>query len=128
MDELLRKYRTIAPLLGKIEEAVAGTNTGRSPQLREYYQFWEKAIFGALTNMVVNAMSSFLEMMQKRSRKGAQKGAQASTPLFKLSATLSHPEVVVQPAVNEVIKFLNRLVRRPRPPPSARLGVCISGG
>jgi hypothetical protein len=30
---LVKKYKSIGPLLRKIEEAVAGTNTGRSPQL-----------------------------------------------------------------------------------------------
>jgi hypothetical protein len=29
VDQLVKTYRTIGPLLGKVEEAVAGTNTGR---------------------------------------------------------------------------------------------------
>ncbi len=28
VDQLVKTYRTIGPLLGKVEEAVAGTNTG----------------------------------------------------------------------------------------------------
>jgi hypothetical protein len=37
---------------------VAGTNTGKSPQLAAYYAFWERAIFNALNSMVLNAMGS----------------------------------------------------------------------
>lgn len=44
------------PLLGKIEEVVAGTNSGKSPALAAYYAFWERAIFNALNAMVLNAM------------------------------------------------------------------------
>jgi hypothetical protein len=38
---------------------VAGTNTGRSPQLVSYYQHWERAIFAALNRMVLNGMMEF---------------------------------------------------------------------
>ena len=41
------------PLLGKVEEAVAGTNTGRSPQLRDYYAHWEKEVLNGLNSMVM---------------------------------------------------------------------------
>jgi hypothetical protein len=34
------------------EQVVAGTNTGKSPQLASYYAFWERAIFNALNAMV----------------------------------------------------------------------------
>ena len=46
-EDLKQKYNTLGPLLGKVEESVAGTNTGRSPLLKEYYSHWERAIFGA---------------------------------------------------------------------------------
>jgi len=109
-EELLRKYRTIAPLLGKIEEAVAGTNTGRSPQLKEYYYFWEKGIFNALNTLVLNGMSTFLTMILKRNVRKMDP-ALLKMPLFKVQAVLVHPEVVLQPPVAEVTKFLSRLVR-----------------
>jgi len=33
---------------------VAGTNTGRSPQLKGYYAYWEQAIFVSLNDLVLN--------------------------------------------------------------------------
>lgn len=68
VDELLRKYRTIPPLLGKVEEAVAGTNTGKSPQLASYYQHWERAIFAALNRMVLNGIVEFNQLIASRSK------------------------------------------------------------
>ncbi|KAK3269901.1 Dynein heavy chain cytoplasmic, partial [Cymbomonas tetramitiformis] len=110
VEELLHKYRTIAPLLGKIEEAVAGTNTARSPQLRAYYYYWERAIFQALNKMVLNGMKAFMGILNSRNaRKSGPMGLKP--PLFKVQSMLVHPEVVVQPPVTEVTKFLSRLVR-----------------
>ena len=112
VDEMVRKYRTIAPLLGKVEEAVAGTNTRRSAQLKDYYGFWERAIFNALNAMVNNGISSLVHMFRSRNAKVARNLAiDVRPPLFKISALLNLPEIVVQPPMNEVAKFLNRLVR-----------------
>eukprot|EP00898_Chlorokybus_atmophyticus_P006649 jgi/Chlat1/6986/Chrsp56S00523 len=114
VDELVHKYRTIAPLLGKVEEAVGGTNTGRSPQMRDYYLHWERAIFEALTRMVLNSMTKLHATLASRIPKKQLPGAPRQVlppPLFKISASLSAPEIVVQPPVNDVTKLLGRLVR-----------------
>eukprot|EP00899_Mesostigma_viride_P018540 jgi/Mesvir1/26688/Mv20468-RA.1 len=109
VEELLHKYRTIAPLLGKVEEAVANTNTGCSPQLTSFYAHWERQIFEALNTMVLNGMSVFYNMLNNREfLKG---NLLLRQPLFKICASLSAPEIIVQPPVSEVTKFLGRLVR-----------------
>lgn len=112
VDRLVKKYRTIGPLLGKIEEVVAGTNTGKSPQLQTYYSYWERAIFNALNQMVLNAMQTFQAMIDSR-RKGVQPAdkAKRKAPLFKITFSLQNVEIVIQPPVNEVNKALGRLVR-----------------
>lgn len=74
VDELLKKYRTIPPLLGKVEEAVAGTNTGRSPQLVSYYQHWERAIFAALNRMVLSGMMEFNRLIAIAAKSDARVG------------------------------------------------------
>jgi dynein heavy chain len=43
--------------LGKVEELVAASNSGRSPQLADYYSFWERHIFAALNQAVANGMN-----------------------------------------------------------------------
>ena len=79
VDELLKKYRTIPPLLGKVEEAVAGTNTGKSPQLAAYYQHWERAIFAALNRMVLNGMVEFHRLITMRVAKSLADGGHVSS-------------------------------------------------
>lgn len=51
LDVLARKYRAIGPLLTKMEGLVAHTNTGRSPKLQPYYEYWENAVYESLTKV-----------------------------------------------------------------------------
>ena len=95
-----------------MEEAVAGTNTGRSPQLKVYYAFWEQAVFRSLNKLVLNALTTFVEMLNTRSpRKVVASGGKPKPPLFKVAVQLSSPEIVVQPPLKEVTKFLAQLSR-----------------
>ena len=80
VEELVKRYHTIGPLLVKIEEVVAGTNSGKSPLLTSYYSYWERAIFNALNQMVLKAMGTFQNMMD--SRKGNKEDRKP--PLFKV--------------------------------------------
>jgi dynein heavy chain, axonemal len=69
----------------KVEEVVAGTNTGKSPQLASYYQYWERAIFAALNTMVLSAMNNFHNLIKAcNTKKAKDTGQVARTPLFKV--------------------------------------------
>ncbi len=83
LEALVKKYRTISPLLGKIEEVVAGTNSGKSGALASYYSFWERAIFTALNTMVLSAMNKLQEMIEQRSKHFEGPGGRRP-PLFKV--------------------------------------------
>jgi hypothetical protein len=47
----VRKYKTIGPLLGKVEGIVENTTTLRSPRMKGYYKFWERRFFNALNKV-----------------------------------------------------------------------------
>lgn len=113
VDMLVKKYRTIPQLLGKMEEVVAGTNTGKSPKLEPYYHFWEMAIFNALNTMVLSGMSTLLMMMQERSvSKGtSDEGKESPAALFKVALSLSNPEILIEPTLHDVSKMLSKLWR-----------------
>src|SRR5437868_5781326 len=53
VEDLVRKYKTIGPLLGKIEGIIEGKNTLKSSKMKSYYQFWEKRIFNALNRVLL---------------------------------------------------------------------------
>jgi hypothetical protein len=51
VEELVRKYKTIGPLLGKIEGITDDSTTQRLPKMKSYYKFWERRIFNALNKV-----------------------------------------------------------------------------
>lgn len=90
VEDLVKKYKTVGGLLRKIEEVVTGTNNGKAPQLAGYYAYWERSIFSALNNMVLNAMRMLVTMLHARSaKKAAAAGLPARPPLFKVGQ--QHP-------------------------------------
>lgn len=56
----------------QVEELVAGSNTGKAPQLSDYYSYWEMAVFNALMLMVLKGLEKLHSMLIKK-------------PLFKAS-------------------------------------------
>ncbi|KXS21993.1 hypothetical protein M427DRAFT_494431 [Gonapodya prolifera JEL478] len=127
VEILVQKYAGISPLLIKIESLVAGSNTGRSQQLKEYYSFWERAIFNALNQMVISNMlvleSMLHSQISKKRSKWREQAAHAhrltallkigsrGMPLFRVQASLSAPEIVINPLGGELFKLMNKLVR-----------------
>jgi hypothetical protein len=55
---------------------VAGSNTGKAPQLCDYYSYWEMAVFNALVLMVLKGLEKLHSMLTKK-------------PLFKASSVMS---------------------------------------
>ena len=115
VDTLVKKYRTIPQLLGKMEEVVAGTNTSRAPRLAPYYHFWELCVFNALNMMVLKGMQTLLSMMQRRgcSHKADSEAAAAVGPpaLFRVTLSLSNPEILIDPTLQDMSKMLSKLWR-----------------
>ncbi|KAF8069431.1 DHC1 [Scenedesmus sp. PABB004] len=101
VDAAVSRYRSLTPLLGKIEELVAGTNSGKAPQLGAYYSYWEMAVFNALVVMVLRGLDKLHGML----------GSAGKRPLFKLKTSLQNSEVVVAPPVKEAGKLLSAYVK-----------------
>jgi hypothetical protein len=70
----------------QLEELVAGTNNGRSPQLAGYYSFWEQAVFNALAVMLLRGLDRLHTMF----------GPAAKQPLFRVSPACWLPAPVGQ--------------------------------
>ena len=101
LQSLVQKYRSIESLLKKVEEVVAATNGGMSPQLQGYYHFWEKRIFNAITVMIVNSLATFLAMVQ----------APECTPFCHVKVTLNGKDLVVTPSDTDLFRLLTKLVK-----------------
>jgi dynein heavy chain, axonemal len=100
IENLVKKYRTIPQLLGKMEEVVAGSNSGKSTHMASYYQYWERCLYDALNTMILTGMTQLSHMMQSRSRRTCNDSTNSMNvdkklPLFKVLHSHSHTSVRV---------------------------------
>ncbi|KAG5844641.1 hypothetical protein ANANG_G00164650 [Anguilla anguilla] len=95
---LSRKYNAIHPLLTKMESLIMQTNSGRAKRMAQYYAYWEKKIFDALTKMVVRNIQNFNLALT------------GDVLLFRIDTILSPPEIMLQPKNCEVYKLIMHCV------------------
>ncbi|XP_052562272.1 dynein axonemal heavy chain 10 isoform X4 [Culex pipiens pallens] len=102
---LIKLYDSIGPILVKLESLVLGTFTGECPEMKFYYNHWEKHVFSCFTRFATRNLERFAhDLLQER-------------PLFEVDATLAVPEILMKPsaaevygiAINSVTDFLQRL-------------------
>ena len=105
IERLQKRYRAIGPLLGKVEELIAGTNTGRSARLRGYYRHWEREMFFALNALVLNSLEDLGVLFEARDPRVTPGAA----PLFKIHVLLNPPDIVPTPSLKEVDRLLAAL-------------------
>jgi dynein heavy chain, axonemal len=87
----------------QIEEVTVGTNSGRAPLLKQYYNFWENKILQALLKLVLRASADLATLV------GMVKGKQGR-PLIRLYAR-ANPDVVISPTVVELQKRLMKILK-----------------
>ncbi|KAL1383973.1 hypothetical protein pipiens_013086, partial [Culex pipiens pipiens] len=101
---LIKLYDSIGPILIKLESLVLGTFTGECPEMKFYYNHWEKHVFSCFTRFATRNLERFAhDLLQER-------------PLFEVDATLAVPEILMKPsaaevygiAINSVTDFLQR--------------------
>ena len=88
LGKLVEGYQSMTPMLRKVEEAISGTNGGRSTNLVTYYAHWERAVFHALNAMVLHGMRSLTAMLSDRAQDGVEPSCRQ--PLFKARDFLKH--------------------------------------
>merc|ERR1711871_635441 len=99
--DLQQQYKSIEPLLKKVEEVVASTATSSSPLLANYYRYWEKRLCNAIVEMVSTSLATFREMLTHED----------CAPFCRASCLLGGRDVVVTPTSADVNKYLTKCIR-----------------
>jgi dynein heavy chain len=89
LDSIVVKYLSIGPLLIKMESLVANSNTGKSAVMKEYYLFWERRVFMALSHMVVSNLQYFESLLSNKTKNASKVKMMRNVPLFRVTASLS---------------------------------------
>jgi dynein heavy chain, axonemal len=59
------KYKIISEqLLDNVEQNICNTSTRGSPKMKEYYYYWERRVYNALTKMILRALLTYKNLIQ----------------------------------------------------------------
>ncbi len=99
---LEQDYNSIGDVyLLKIEETIFHTATGSHASLAIYYQYWERLLYNAITEMILRSMAAQMGFLQ----------AKETGPLIKVSVSMNGKDLVVSPSLTEIDKMLTKGVR-----------------
>ncbi|RYY38146.1 hypothetical protein EON62_00630, partial [archaeon] len=115
LETLVHKYKSVRPVMQQIEGLIAGTDTCASPALAEFYRYWERRFFNAITKLIIASMITFqalLNFVHVPAPGSASSAPIRRAPLCRVRATYSPPDVVLSPDVTTISKYLRRAVNQ----------------
>lgn len=110
LSALVTKYRGIKPIMQQVEGAVCGTDTCAAPALAEFYRYWERRFFNAISKMVLSSIVTFQALLNLATVPPGFGLQYKRTPLCRIKATFSAPDVVLSPDQPVFTKYLRRIV------------------
>jgi dynein heavy chain len=102
VEELAKEYESIAGLLLGIEGNTVQTKTGMAPSMVEYYLFWERRIFNAITTMLLRGMSTFQTLFSTQERR--------RPPLLRVKADCNGPDIDDN-GLQSVFRLISKLLK-----------------
>lgn len=59
------KYKIISEqLLDNVEQNICNSSTRSSQKMKEYYYYWERRVYNALTKMILRALLTYKNLIQ----------------------------------------------------------------
>nr|CEL69705.1 TPA: Dynein heavy chain 10, axonemal [Neospora caninum Liverpool] len=114
VDDLQTKYESITSYIIKIEEIIEGTMTGTSEAMAEYYNYWERRIFNAISTMLIRDVNVFVFLpgtSALRALFSLNPTGSRLPPLITVSADFNQAEVVVHGSTQAIFKIISRLMQ-----------------
>lgn len=98
LEALVHRYKSVKPVMQQVEGTIAGTDTCASPMLAEFYGYWERRFYNAVTKMILASMATF-EALLNAGAAPAGSGAPAykRSPLCRVKASYASPDVILSP-------------------------------
>jgi dynein heavy chain len=102
VSKSMLQYKSIKPLLIKIEMAVSESDKGFSTLLESSYNYWTKRVYNALVQMTCRSTFSLFMMLRAFHTKSTQ---------CHLNITVYDKEVIMEPSLSEIQKYFGRCFR-----------------
>ncbi|RUS75416.1 hypothetical protein EGW08_016827 [Elysia chlorotica] len=95
IEHLAKKVSSIGVFIFKMESVLASNQQisgPSSPFISSYYNYWERKIFYAITEMVIKNLRKFIHDLR------------SDKPLFAVECLLAPPDVILNPQTNDIYK------------------------
>lgn len=93
LADLVKDYQNIGNMyLKSIEESTVRSSTQGAKEMKQYYYYWERRIFNAITKMIIRALAANKTLWQRTERPS----------LIKMTSSYNHPEMTYHPTVDEL--------------------------
>jgi dynein heavy chain len=114
VEELAKEYDAIGNiggLLSSIEAATVQTKTGMAASMQEYYLYWERKIFNAITTMLLRGMSTFQTLFNIQAEtQRSQEGPPKRPPLLRVRADCNGPDIDDN-GLQSVFRLISKLLK-----------------
>uniref|UniRef100_T1JML4 Dynein-1, subspecies f n=1 Tax=Strigamia maritima TaxID=126957 RepID=T1JML4_STRMM len=94
LELLVRKYRSIPPIMTKVEALILQTNTSKAAQFQYYYSYWERRIYNALVKTIVWNLQTLNSILIN------------DRPVFEVKLIFLSPEITFQPTAGDIMKLV----------------------
>jgi dynein heavy chain len=111
VSDLVNKYHEIGGMLFKVEEHVAQSNTGRSPALQPYYNYWERRMYNALSTMAITSLVCLQSLLGLDPDPSHGIASRRTQPLIQVIASMNSSDISTTPSMNDVYKFIRRVIK-----------------
>ena len=114
----MHKYKSIQSIMQQVEGSICQTNTSAAPELAEFYRYWERRFFNAITLMIITSMATLHALLNVNvtgrpaiTATGDHDAPPPArrTPLCQVKVTYNAPEIVITPALPTIYKFLGKV-------------------
>jgi dynein heavy chain len=114
VEKLVSQYQSIPKYLQKVESVIDLPGANIPATMADYNKHWEHLIYEAIIAMVVGGMTDFMQLLNgEELRPEVYEAASAyklGSPLFRVSAMFTDPELMLSPSVVDVQKMLHKFV------------------
>lgn len=84
---------------------------GRCEKMSEYYKYWEKNLFQAISRLVIKGLTTFLNLLGVNDRQRSRHLTRnESHLLLMVTAEMNPPDIVYRPALPDIYKFLSTIL------------------
>ena len=102
LEHIVEQYRSIQPIMVKLEISISETDGAVSIIFADYYRYWEKRVQNALVELTVRSAMALSGILRSKS----------TPPICRLHVNMTGRDLILVPSAADISKQMNRCIRK----------------